>query len=60
MTIGHTLLKGMFAAFLFASSLTAAGTSNASERTTLGPGEPTLAEVRLATERFRDVNVALA
>jgi hypothetical protein len=25
-----------------------------------GPGEPTLAEVRRATERFRDVNVALA
>ena len=25
-----------------------------------GPGEPTLAEVRLATERFRDVTVALA
>ena len=25
-----------------------------------GPGEPTLAEVRTATERFRDVNVALA
>jgi hypothetical protein len=25
-----------------------------------GPGEPTLAEVRVATERFRDVNVALA
>jgi hypothetical protein len=25
-----------------------------------GPGEPTLAEVRMATERFRDVNVALA
>jgi hypothetical protein len=27
---------------------------------TPGPGEPTLAEVRKATERFRDVNVALA
>ena len=25
-----------------------------------GPGEPTLADVRVATERFRDVNVALA
>jgi hypothetical protein len=25
-----------------------------------GPGEPTLAEVRAATERFRDVNVALS
>ena len=29
-------------------------------RSTPGPGEPTLAEVRNATERFRDVNVALA
>jgi hypothetical protein len=27
---------------------------------TPGPGEPTLAEVRAATERFQDVNVALA
>jgi hypothetical protein len=27
---------------------------------TPGPGEPTLAEVRRATERFRDVNIALA
>ena len=25
-----------------------------------GPGEPTLAEIRSATERFRDVKVALA
>jgi len=25
-----------------------------------GPGEPTLAEVRAATERFRDLKVALA
>lgn len=25
-----------------------------------GPGEPTLAKVRRETERFRDVNVALA
>ena len=29
-------------------------------RPTAAPGEPTLAEVRRATERFRDVNVALA
>jgi hypothetical protein len=29
-------------------------------RSTPGPGEPTLAEVRMATERFRDVKVALA
>jgi len=60
MTTGHNLLNGMLAAFVFAGSLTAAGTASASERTTPGPGEPTLADVRLATERFQDVNVALA
>jgi hypothetical protein len=60
MTTGHKLFNAAFAAFLFARALTAAGTASTSERTTAGPGEPTLAEVRLATERFRDVNVALA
>ena len=60
MTTGHKLLKGMLAVFLFAGALTAAGTASASERTIPGPGEPSLAEVRLATDRFRDVNVALA
>jgi len=60
MTTGQKLLKATFAAFLFAGAVTTAGTANASERTTPGPGEPTLAEVRRATERFLDVNVALA
>jgi hypothetical protein len=61
MTTGHELLKATLAGFLFAGVLTAAAaTASASERTTPGPGEPTLGEVRLATERFRDVNVALA
>jgi hypothetical protein len=60
MTTAHKLLNGMLAAFVFAASLTAAETASASERTTPGPGEPTLADVRLATERFQDVNVALA
>src|SRR6476619_6060120 len=60
MTTGHKLLNGMLAAFVFAGSLTAAGTASASERTTPGPGEPTLAEVRRATARLLDVNVALA
>jgi len=60
MTRGHKLLTGAFAAFVFAAALTAAGTASASERSTPGPGEPTLTEVRLATERFRNVNVALA
>jgi len=60
MTTGQKLRKTAFAAFLLASALTATGTANASERSTPGPGEPTLAEVRRATERFLDVNVALA
>ena len=60
MTRGHKLLTGAFAAFVFAAALPPAGTASASERSTPGPGEPTLAEVRLATERFRNVNVALA
>src|SRR6476619_8244239 len=42
-----------FVAFMSAGTLVAAGGSP--QR-----GEPTLAEVRQATERFRDVNVALA
>jgi len=60
MTTEHKLLKAAFAALLFAGAFTASGTASASERTTPGPGEPTLAEVRLATDRFRDVKVALA
>ena len=60
MTTGQELLKATFAALLFAGAVTTSGTANASERTTPGPGEPTLAEVRRATERFLDVNVALA
>ncbi|HEU5259202.1 MAG TPA: hypothetical protein VFU28_24610 [Vicinamibacterales bacterium] len=60
MTTGQKLFKATFAALLFAGAVTTLGTANASERTTPGPGEPTLAEVRRATERFLDVNVALA
>jgi hypothetical protein len=60
MTTGQKLFKTAFAAFVVAGALTAAATATASERTTPGPGEPTLADVRLATERFQDVNVALA
>ena len=60
MTTGHKFFNGMLATFVFAGVFTAAGTATASERTTAGPGEPTLSEVRRATERFQDVNVALA
>lgn len=38
----------------------AASLASACASTAPGPGEPTLAEVRSATARFRDVNVALA
>jgi hypothetical protein len=53
-------LLSMFGAIVFAGALATAGPAVASEPTTAGPGEPTLAEVRQATERFQDVNVALA
>jgi hypothetical protein len=49
-----------FAAIVIAGSFAATGASVAGAQPTPGPGEPTLAEVRQATERFRDVNVALA
>jgi len=42
-----------------AGALSAAGSAAASGPRP-GPGEPTLAEVRRLTERFRDVNIALA
>jgi len=50
----------MVGATVFAGALAAAGVTFANEHTTPGPGEPTLAQVRPATERFKDVNVALA
>jgi hypothetical protein len=43
-----------------AGVLAAARAAHGPSRLTPGPGEPMLAEVRRATERFRDVNVALA
>jgi hypothetical protein len=42
------------------ASTTLASVTGASARSVPGPGEPTLAEVRAATERFRDVKIALA
>ena len=50
----------MFVAIVFAGALAAAGAAVASTPPAPGPGEPTLAEVRRATERFRDVSAALA
>lgn len=45
---------------IIAASLALVAWVAAGDRPTPGTGEPTLAEVRAATERFRDVNVALA
>jgi len=47
-------------AVAFAGALAATPAVRAAEQTRPGPGEPTLAEVRSATERFRDVKVAVA
>jgi hypothetical protein len=56
------MTRSRFAVSTFASIVLGGALLAASEaRTTVpGPGEPTLQEVRLATERFQDVNVALA
>lgn len=44
----------------FVSCIALAACNAQPPASTPGPGEPTLAEVRAATERFQDVNVALA
>ena len=56
----HHFLTVAFVAFASAGVLAAAGIGVASAPAGPVRGEPTLAEVRQATERFRDVNVALA
>ncbi len=53
------LITPMFAALAVATAFVA-GMAAASAPPAHGRGEPTLAEVRHATERFQDVNVALA
>jgi hypothetical protein len=58
MTIRYRLLETTLAALLAIGAF--AAPVHANEPSVPGPGEPTLAEVRQATERFRDVNVALA
>jgi len=49
-----------FAGILSAGAVTVAEEPTGTGSARPGPGEPTLAEVRSATERFRDVKVALA
>jgi hypothetical protein len=58
MKTGYKFAASAIVATVFAAALTAAGTTR--NPPVPGPGEPTLAEVREATERFRDVNVAIA
>ena len=56
-----TLLTVLIVSIMFAGALGAWATaSNTRTATSPAPGEPTLDDVRRATERFRDVNVALA
>ena len=49
-----------FLTMALAGALSSAPLAGSGSRPVPGPGEPTLAEVRAATERFRDVKVALA
>jgi hypothetical protein len=49
-----------FIAATVASAVAVGVTTTADSLMAPGPGEPTLGDVRLATERFRDVNVAVA
>ena len=51
-----TLLTSTLAACVFSASLVAAGQNSLSA----SPAEPSLADVRRATERFKDVNAAIA
>jgi hypothetical protein len=57
---GNRLLKTALGAIVLASTFAPAGVAAATDADRPGPGEPTLAEVRQVTERFRDVNVAVA
>src|SRR5687768_13605773 len=61
MTTRPTLLTVLIVLIVFAGALGAWATAtNTRTASSPAPGEPTLDEVRRATERFRDVNVALA
>jgi hypothetical protein len=58
--IGLSIALGIAGLVLTPSSPASATPAAGRAETTPGPGEPTLDEVRRATERFQDVNVALA
>src|SRR5262245_18253068 len=57
---GYKLRTPTFVATVLDGALAGAGAAAAGLPPTAGGGEPTLTKVRRATERFRDVNVALA
>lgn len=57
---GMIVLTGLGVAVALAATLASAADRSAKGQPAPGPGEPTLAEVREATVRFRDVKVALA
>ena len=60
MNTRHRLLTATLVAVALAGGLVQARDSGSNAAYAPGPGEPTLAEVRRATERFRDATVALA
>ena len=60
MKVRHKFVRSSFAAIAFAAGLGAMTAAATGVSPAAAPGEPTLAEVRAATERFRDVNAALA
>lgn len=53
------MIKGWVVAFTLATVTAALNAQLPKGKQAPGPGEPTLVEVKSATERFRDVNVAL-
>lgn len=59
-TFAAAALAGVVATALTAHPFTADDAARIDASSSSATGEPTLAEVRAATERFRDVNVALA
>lgn len=59
-TVAASLLAIMASAGADATPLTPAEASTIDASSTAGPAEPTLSEVRAATRRFEDVNVALS
>jgi hypothetical protein len=59
MRSGQSFVIATFIAMMSAGTLAAAGPAVPAAPAP-APGEPTLAEVRQATDRFRDVNIALA